>query len=131
MRSERMIFQYTLDQVLSGRKTQTSRLVTPHDSAVYGSGHEIVAVTVNGRDKYRVGKTYAVQPARGKPAVAHIRLVRIEGKKVSATTLAEAKAEGFASREAFFETWNEIHGANQLDADVWMLTLELVPAENK
>jgi hypothetical protein len=121
-----MIFQHTLDLVLSGQKTQTSRLASPNDSAEYGRDGEIEAVLVNGRDKYRVGKTYAVQPARGKPAVARIRLLRIERKKVSNTETGEAKAEGFASREAFFETWQTIHGADKLDADVWMPTFELV-----
>jgi hypothetical protein len=120
-----MLFQHTLDLVLSGRKTQTSRLVTPDDSAERGSDGRIEAVKTGGRDKYRVGKTYAVQPARGKPAVARIRLLGIARKRVSDTTTAEAKAEGFVSREAFFETWRAIHGAGKLDAEVWLLTFEL------
>jgi hypothetical protein len=52
-----MIFQYTLDQVLDGRKTQTRRLVTA------------------GRpSRWRVGRTYAVQPGRTKKAVARIEV---------------------------------------------------------
>ncbi len=81
---------------------------------------------INGRDKYRVGKTYAVQPARGKPAVARIRMRAIERRKASEATAADAKAEGVASREAFFEMWRSVHGADKLDAEVWVLTFELV-----
>jgi hypothetical protein len=124
-----MIFQHTLEEVLSGRKTKTSRLINPHDTAVIGSDGKIEAVLNKGRDKYRVGKTYAVQPARGKPAVARIRLLGIERKTVSETSKSDAKQEGFASREEFFAEWGSIHGENKLDAGVWMLEFELVPAE--
>lgn len=124
-----MIFQYTLVQVLSGEKTATSRLVKPGDVAVYGDNQQIEAVVANGRDKYRVGKTYAVVPARGKPQVARIRLLGIKRKKVSETTTAEAKMEGDTSIEGFFETWRKAYGEGKLDAEVWFLTFELVHAE--
>ena len=124
-----MIFQHTLDLVLSGAKTATSRLAKTGEVTERGQDGKVEAVTFKGRDKYRVGKIYAVQPARAKPAVAHIRLLSIKGQCVSETSVEEAKAEGFASREAFFETWREIHGANKLNAEVWLLTFELVRDE--
>jgi len=120
-----MLFQYSLDLVLTGRKTATSRLAKPEDVAVRDSSSRIEAVIANGRDKYRVGKTYAVQPARGKPAVARIRLLAIDAKTPAQVTHAEAHAEGFASREAFFETWHKIHG-DKLHAPIWLLTFALV-----
>jgi hypothetical protein len=126
-----MIFQYTFEQVLSREKTKTSRLVKPNDTAITGSDGKIEAVLSSGRDKYRVGKTYAVQPGRTKPAVGRIRLLAIERKRASETTTAEAKHEGFASRQEFFEAWRDIHGENKRDADVWMLEFELVPADEK
>lgn len=121
-----MLFQHTLELVLSGRKTQTRRIVTPKDSAERGDDGAITAVKINGRDKYRVGKTYAVQPARGKPAVARIRMLVIERRKASEATTADARAEGVATREAFFEMWCSVHGADKMDAEVWVLTFELV-----
>jgi hypothetical protein len=121
-----MIFQYTFQQVLSGDKTKTSRLINPHDSAVTGKDGKIEAVLNNGRDKYRVGKTYAVQPGRGKPAVGRIRLLGIERKVVSETNKTEAKQEGYASRQEFFAQWDEIHGAGKRNIEVWMLEFELV-----
>jgi hypothetical protein len=124
-----MIFQYTVQQVLSGDKTKTSRLVKPHDTAVIGSDGKIEAVLSGGRDKYRVGKTYAVQPARTQPAVARIRLLGIERQVVSETNKSDAQAEGFSSRQEFFAQWDEIHGAGKRDADVWMLEFELVKDE--
>lgn len=124
-----MIFQYTLDLVLSGAKTTTSRLAKPGENAEYARDGSIAAVTSRGRDKYRVGKTYAVQPARTQPAVARIRLLGIKRQHVSETSVEEAKMEGFASREAFFAKWSEIHGKDKLNAEVWLLTFELVLAE--
>lgn len=124
-----MIFQYTLEQVLSGEKTETIRPVKPGDVAVVGDDGKIEAVVGNGRDKYRVGKTYAVVPARGKPQVARIRLLGIQRRKVSETTLKEAKLEGSASVEDFFKVWREAYGESKLDTEVWSLTFELARDE--
>lgn len=126
-----MLFQYTLDLVLSGKKTQTRRVVAREDAAERGDDGEITAVKTSGRDKYRIGKTYAVQPARGKPAVARIRLLKIEREQVSEVSAREARAEGVASRAAFLETWSSIYGADKLDVDVWVLTFELVKADGE
>ncbi|HVU13639.1 MAG TPA: ASCH domain-containing protein [Phototrophicaceae bacterium] len=121
-----MIFEYTLDLLESGRKTQTCRIARADEQAERGADGQIAAVTNKGRDKYRVGKTYAVQPGRGKPAVARIRLLGIEGKNIAEVTTAEAKAEGYQSREEFLGVWREIHGEKQMHADVWVLKFELV-----
>jgi len=123
-----MIFQYTLDLLLSGRKTQTCRIAKLSEKAVRASDGTIEAVTLNGRDKYRVGKTYAVQPSRNESAVARIKLIGLEHKKVSAITPKEAQAEGYANREEFFEVWRTIHGEKNANAEVWVLKFELVPA---
>ncbi len=121
-----MIFEYTMDLLESGRKTQTCRLARPEEKAERGKNGKIEAVTNKGRDKYRVGKTYAVQPGRGKPAVARIRLLGIEGKNIADVTTAEAKAEGYSDRDEFLKVWREIHGEKQMKADVWVLKFELV-----
>ena len=125
-----MIFQYTLDLLLSGRKTQTCRIAKANEHAVRYPAGQIVTVKSSGRDKYRVGKTYAVQPSRNESAVARIRLLEIGSKKVSEVTLEEAQAEGYATREEFFDVWRSIHGEKQMDADVWVLKFELVKGDN-
>ncbi len=83
-------------------------------------------MTHNGRDKYRVGSSYAVQPARTQPAVARIRLLAIQHKNVAEITDAEAQVEGYATRDQFFEVWRQVHGEKQFHADVWVLKFELV-----
>lgn len=120
-----MIFQYTLELLLSGRKTQTCRLTKPGETPVFGNDGAIVAVTAGGRDKYRVGKTYAVQPARTAAAVARIRLIGIERKRIQEISDAEALAEGYDTREQFFAVWRGVHGEKKLNAEVWALRFEL------
>ena len=77
-----MIFQHTINKVISGDKTQTRRIVKPSHSAgkiargtalefmpVGTSWGSIVAVRSNGRDVYALNHTYAVQSGRGKAAM--------------------------------------------------------------
>ncbi len=119
-----MIFQYTLDLLLSGRKTQTRRVTKAGESTI-PADDRIVAVQTHGREKYRVGKTYAVQPSRNEASVARIRLLGIKRERAGDASLADAQAEGYASREAFFAQWQTIHGVDSLDRAVWVLTFEL------
>lgn len=77
-----MIFQHTWQKVLSGEKTQTRRIVKDIQTVgriapgtalefmpIGTSWDDIVAVRQNGRDIYALSKTYAVQPARCRPAI--------------------------------------------------------------
>jgi hypothetical protein len=121
-----MLFQYTLPQVLAGEKTMTRRLIAPNDTAVEDANGQIQAILSNGRDKFRVGKTYAVQPARGKPQVARIKALRLGRDNVSAISEQDARAEGFVSREAFLNEWRTIHGDAKMNADVWVIEFRLV-----
>lgn len=59
-----MIFKQ-VDEILSGTKTQTRRVVKPGE----GMYKEALALTAAGNVKWAVGRTYAVVPRRGKPAV--------------------------------------------------------------
>ncbi|MBE2182215.1 MAG: ASCH domain-containing protein [Anaerolineae bacterium] len=121
-----MIFEYTLDQVLNGAKTSTRRPVDEKiDSAETDAHGNILAVRVNGREKWRVGKTYAIQPARHARAVGRIRVQKIERQPVRKITDAEARAEGSADRQAFFDLWTEVHGKNKLDEDAWVVHFAL------
>ncbi len=121
-----MIFQYTWKQVVSGEKTATRRPVKAGEAAVQDTQGRIVAVTHNGRTKYHVGQTYAVQPARTAPAVARIRLTRIERRAVTDLSDAEARAEGAEDRAGFLRLWEMAHGAGKLDRDAWVLSFDLV-----
>ena len=72
-----MIFQHTIDQVLAGTKTQTRRVVDAGKPC-----------------KYDVGKTYSVQPGRGKKGVGRIHIVCINNEHVQDIHPADIHAEG-------------------------------------
>jgi hypothetical protein len=120
-----VIFAHTLEQVLREKKSQTRRVIK--------AGEELtrtgVALRVESHGKrtvYQVGKSYAVQPGRGKKSVARIVLTGIRREPVNAISHADARAEGFASREAFLSTWHAIHGAKaDLSQEVWVLEFRL------
>lgn len=57
----------------------------------YEEFHEMVSTIV-----YQVGKTYAVQPGRGKPANGRIRVVDLREERVQDITEADAVAEGLS-----------------------------------
>lgn len=123
-----MIFQYTWQAVLNGQKTTTRRPRKPNEEAVTGPDGRIEAVVHGGRTKWQVGKTYAVQPGRNEPQIARIRVTGIRAERAGDISDEDARAEGEASREAFLELWQRIHGADTLDMPVWVVEFELVEA---
>jgi hypothetical protein len=120
-----MIFEYTLPQVMSGKKTQTRRLVKPGDVAGMDAKGKIVAVVNNGREKWRVGKSYAVQPGRARPQVARIEITGLRRGHADKITTADAHAEGFPNEQAFFDEWRRINGAKNQDAEIWIVEFRL------
>lgn len=113
-----MIFKFSIDKVLSGEKTQTRRLVKPDQRHFKVWGHRTkkeLAQTMQGiaqemmMDKkrviYQVGKTYAVQPNRGKTAMGRIKLLEIRQEDVRKITREDAIADGFTGEREFLEAW--------------------------
>lgn len=121
-----MIFQYTWPLVVAQTKTATRRVIADDEHAERGQYNRIVAVKKNGRVKWCVGTTYAVQPERGRRQVARIRIARITRQRINRISAREAQAEGFLDRQDFFDTWETIHGPASLDKRVWVLEFELV-----
>lgn len=145
-----MIFQHTWEAVLAGRKTQTRRLVkgkewySPVMDCVMTSQH-------NGRMKWWVGQTYAVQPGRGQKAVGRIKLLAIRMERLQAISEADAQAEGceleawppgdddgptrfrLNYRGQYRKLWDSIYtapGTRWADSPlVWVLEFELVRGE--
>jgi len=122
-----VIFQYTYEQVLAGEKTETRRRISPGDEAVTDADGTITAVTINGRKKWVVGRTYAVTPGRTKKQVGRIRITALAREPVTAITEAGAHAEGYDSREAFIAAWQRIHGEQHADAETWVVRFQLEP----
>ena len=122
-----MIFQHTIDKVMSGEKWQTRRLVMQRLTEDYGykqlyyGGDNLVTdgevwrspEKLGQRRKgfclYKVGKTYPIQPGRGKKAVGRIELVNIRREDVRRISRTDAQAEGFASVNEFLELWVKMH----------------------
>lgn len=124
-----MIFQYTWQKVLSGQKSQTRRLARETDKlwAVEREDKTEAKVLLrNDRAKWRTGRTYAVQPGRNQKAIARIRLLDIRHQLLGHISEAEARAEGYASPEAFREVWHQIHGSYDPKQPVWVLEFRLV-----
>ncbi len=152
-----MIFQHTWQAIMDGRKTQTRRLVRKHGDGEddftnrssywgmdeYGSD-TICVVWRKGKIKWQVGRTYAVQPGRGQPAVGRIRLTGIRAEHVTDISEEYVIAEGVGLQAwagqpdwprtaGYAELWDTIHtkpGTRWADNPaVWVLEFELVEEE--
>jgi hypothetical protein len=96
--------------IREGIKTQTRRPVSDGDTLeteLYeGFFNEApfqhVAVTNNGRIRWQVANFYAIQPRGGAKGIGFIQMTDIRQERLGDITQADALAEGFASREAFF-----------------------------
>jgi hypothetical protein len=73
-----------------------------------------------------VGRSYAVQPGRGKRAVGRIEITAIRYcARAGDITLDDAIAEGFATAEDFRETYASINGVGAMERPCWALTFRL------
>jgi len=116
-----MIFAHTFDLVMDGRKSQTRRIPKIKEQHIVTESRSYVEIPGE-RIVYQVGKSYAVQPGRGKNSIARILLTNIKSEIVSAISDADVIAEGFESRDAFIQTWCAIHGRkSNLSQTVWVL----------
>jgi len=106
-----MIFQHTHELVCAGTKTQTRRIQKPWQVLMRfdRSGELFVCDTRTGRPQWAVGKTYAVQPGRGKSAIGRIRITGIREQDVREISDADVRAEGFGCKVDFLKTWTQMH----------------------
>lgn len=148
-----MLFKPELaEKALTGEKTQTRRLQQPGDEAVRDETGRIIGVTrLNRRGRrrwvYRVGKSYAVCPGRGKHNLGRITVTAIRDQCIQDITEEDARAEGVSRapdhrgypsglaawvnshRAGFVLVWNKINGRNpahrfEAKPRVWALTFE-------
>ena len=84
------------------------------------------------RPLYEVGKTYAVQPGRGKPAIGRIRITQIRRERLADINLNDVPAEGCGSLGAYANLWDSIYYGKrtglrwEANPEVWALTFEVV-----
>ena len=114
-----MIFQYTWQLILDDKQTATRRLINPGEKLLDNPRR----LEVNGRTKWQVGRSYAIQPGRKKKSVGRIQITGIKKELLGQMTADDAHAEGFASLDDFQQTWVEIHGHYDPDLPVWVITL--------
>lgn len=107
-----MIFSPRLAHlVMAGKKTSTRRIAQP--------GEE--------RCRYVVGRSYAIQPGRGRSAIGRLRVTAVRQEALGELTFKDALAEGFKTRDDFWAYWCDLHGvqAPNLDQLVWVIGFEV------
>ena len=105
-----MIFKPEMaEKVLSGEKTETRR-----------------PVNVGQPCRYRVGRSYAVQPGRGKHAIGRIGVVEVREESLREVDDAAAVREGFADSAEFIRYWFELYGSALSWAPVWVVRFRLL-----
>lgn len=125
--------------VLSGQKTQTRRLVKLGETLITDSllfGDRILMGS--GYCKWQVGRTYAVQPGRGKKAVGRIRITAIRRERLQDISEEDAIAEGMFKEShpialkpvtRYMHLWDSIHKKPGTrfadDPEVWVLEFEV------
>jgi len=142
-----MLFKPALcEQILCGYKTQTRRIVKDTER-LWGSTPEEVISEKHAlaplRTKWRVGRTYAVQPGRGKPGIGRILLKEIRKERLNDITPEGCWAEGI-DRHSFYAggderanalndfefLWDSINDRPGIrwkdNPDVWVLEFEAV-----
>lgn len=116
-----MIFQHTLDAVLRGEKTQTSRTWKPNYGHVLEKNNSLTIFSkVSGRKLYYVGQEIAIQPGRTKKGVAHRRITSLGKYDVRCFSDSDFEreavfAEGIlTAEERFYNVWCFMH-----DKEFW------------
>jgi hypothetical protein len=115
-----VIFQHTIDNVLNGTKTQTSRIWKDNYTIgainQYGDtspNNDIKWVqSLNGSQRmlYRTGQELAVQPKRGAKGIARIKITHLEKRTVDTFTDVDIAREGFVNHAEFLKVWRAMHG---------------------
>ncbi len=121
-----MIFAPDLaEKILAGEKTQTRRPRMGANPTGERGGW------IDDPCRYKVGRSYAVQPGRGKKAVARIRVLRVDPQAMCDMTDADARAEGFDSPAAFASRWLEMYGRGNWLDPVWRITFEVENSQGR
>lgn len=124
-------------KILAGEKTQTRRPVKTGDflgrryTAAFDvsrdKAYTVAVHTAKGIVKWQEGKSYSIQPGRGKKGVGHFEVTQIRYEDVREISLADAKAEGFESEVDFLAVWcsfydDAVH-LTKLDNGRWSLLI--------
>ena len=103
-----MIFQKTLEHVLSGEKTQTSRIWRENYLPEYFDGHLLSVRNPRGILLYYIGQELSVQPNRGMKGIARIRIQELHKADVRDFDADDFQRE-MLSDILFYKTWASMH----------------------
>lgn len=104
-------------KVVDGEKTATRRAVSDNPRSPWRRKSL----------RYLEGMSFAVQPGRGAHGIAKAVVTKRAVEHLCAVTPADARKEGFATREEFVETWTKINGSFDPDELVHVIEFEIVP----
>lgn len=145
-----MIFRQ-VEEIKSGRKTQTRRIVKPGDQmwscgqpisspetywSFYG-GKPYVEPEIRSDSfarLYKVGQSYAIVPKRGQKAIpdGRIEITGIRRERLQDISEKDAQAEGVADVAAYRALWESINTAPGVRWEdnplVWVYNFRFVPA---
>jgi uncharacterized protein YqfB (UPF0267 family) len=118
-----MIFSADLAAlVVAGKKTVTRRPRTGSNPSGEPGGW------VDDPCRYKAGRTYAVQPGRGKKAIGRIYVRSVRPELMTQLDDDEARLEGFKNTREFTDKWLAIYGKGSWLDIVWRIEFELVEA---
>lgn len=95
--------------VMAGRKTVTRRLVSDNPRSPWWDGGCSLVV----------GRSYAVCPGRGKPAIGRVVITSVDRRPLFRLTDDEARREGFEDEAHFAAAFALINGSYDSRAMVW------------
>jgi hypothetical protein len=111
-----MLFMHTIDKVLTGTKTATSRLWRTEWGTLEDMNGNIAIVYGKAPDSgkrrrklYYIGQAVSAQPKRGAKGVAKIRILALQKRDVRSYSEAEIAAEGYGSALEFYKVWYGMH----------------------
>lgn len=112
--------RFLLEKVKTGDKTNTRRIAKDGERLVIDPDGTKTVYDKRGRIKWQTGRDYGCWPGRGLRAECRYKLNDLREEIAGEISEADARAEGFANREAFLNAWDEINGKNQRQKRVWV-----------
>ena len=94
-----------IEAIIQGRKTETRR---------------------KGQRRWKIGSTHQVRRAMLERSLIIVKITDLQHEPLGEITETDAIAEGFQSRQHFFEKWINIHDVIDYSELVWVVRFQLV-----